>query len=233
MNAIPFPDLDPIAFSLGPIKIYWYGISYVVGILLGWLYARHLVKKSPGKLTVRDIDDFIVWATVGVIIGGRLGYVLFYNPLDYLSKPWEILYLWEPGRAFHGGLLGVFIAAIWFCMRRKLSVLVLGDILACATPIGLFFGRIANFVNAELYGRVTDVPWAVIFPTGGPVPRHQIHFMSNALGSILKALLNVTSHPHRQAKQTSRQLCNIIKYPIGRLHIIPNLIEDTYIMTCR
>ena len=140
MNAIPFPDLDPIAFSLGPIKIYWYGISYVVGILLGWLYARHLVKKSPGKLTVRDIDDFIVWATVGVIIGGRLGYVLFYNPLDYLSKPWEILYLWEPGRAFHGGLLGVFIAAIWFCMRRKLSVLVLGDILACATPIGLFFG---------------------------------------------------------------------------------------------
>ncbi len=179
MNAFIFPEIDPVAFSLGPISIYWYGIAYVAGILLGWQYARYLIPRFSNNITLKDLDDFVFWATIGIILGGRLGYVLFYNPMEYLTKPWEIFYLWHAdstfglrGMSFHGGLVGVAIAVIWFCIRRKISILAFGDIIASATPIGLFFGRIANFINAELYGKVTDVPWAVIFPNAGPNPRH-------------------------------------------------------------
>lgn len=172
MYAILFPSIDPVAFSLGSVGIRWYGIAYVAGILLGWAYSKHLVRRFSASIQLKDMDDFIVWATVGVVAGGRLGYALFYKPLEYFSNPLKLLYLWQPGMSFHGGLLGVVIAVIWFCSKRKLSILAFGDIICGAVPIGLFFGRIANFINAELYGRVTDVSWGMIFPTGGPYLRH-------------------------------------------------------------
>jgi phosphatidylglycerol:prolipoprotein diacylglycerol transferase len=172
MLTIAFPNIDPIAFSIGPVDIRWYGLSYVVGILLAWAYARHLVKRYSDKVTLKDTDDYIVWATIGVVVGGRLGEALFYMPAEKFERWWEIAYIWTPGMSFHGGLIGVILITIIFCLRRKIPMLALGDIVACATPIGLFFGRLANFVNAELYGRVTDVSWAMVFPGGGPYARH-------------------------------------------------------------
>jgi phosphatidylglycerol---prolipoprotein diacylglyceryl transferase len=169
---LTFPDIDPVAFTLGPVQIRWYGISYVVGILLAWMYARYLVKRYSHGILRKDLDDFVIWATIGVVAGGRLGEVLFYQPAEFMTHPWEILYLWEPGMSFHGGLIGVAVATVWFCAKRNIPFLSLADIVACGAPIGLFFGRLANFVNAELYGRVTDVSWGMVFPNGGPLPRH-------------------------------------------------------------
>lgn len=190
MQGILFPSISPIAFSLGPIDIYWYGITYVVSIVLGWWYARHLVSNDSSRLTAKDIDEFVVWAAVGVIVGGRLGYVLFYHPLEYLPRPWEILYFWQPGRSFHGGLIGVIVAGIWYCWRHRLPILPLGDVVCCAVPIGLFFGRIGNFINAELFGRVTDAPWGVVFPNGGPLPRHPSQLYEAVLeGALLFFIL--------------------------------------------
>ncbi len=185
MQGIVFPDISPIALSLGSLDIYWYGIAYVASIILGWWYARYLVRKKDVGVNAKKLDDFIIWATIGVIVGGRLGHVVFYHPLEYLAHPWEILYFWHPGRSFHGGLLGVIFAGGWFCWRRGVPFLALGDIVCSVVPIGLFFGRIANFINAELYGRVTDVPWGVIFPYAGSLPRHPSQLYEAALEGIL------------------------------------------------
>jgi phosphatidylglycerol:prolipoprotein diacylglycerol transferase len=156
---------------------------------LGWAYSKHLVRRFSSSIQLKDIDDFIVWATLGIVAGGRLGYALFYKPLEYLSSPLKLLYLWQPGMSFHGGLLGMIIVVVWFCHRRKLPLLIFGDIIASAAPIGLFFGRIANFINSELYGRVTDVPWGVIFPNGGPYPRHPSQLYEALLEGVLLFLL--------------------------------------------
>jgi phosphatidylglycerol:prolipoprotein diacylglycerol transferase len=170
--AIPFPALDPVAFEIGPITIRWYALAYVAGILIGWRYAVRLAAETPRRPSVRQIDDFVLWATLGVIIGGRLGYVLFYQPHYYLAHPLEILAVWRGGMSFHGGLAGVVVALVAYARHLKLDVLAFSDVIACVAPIGLFFGRLANFVNGELYGRVTDVPWAIVFPDGGNLPRH-------------------------------------------------------------
>jgi len=168
---MPFPNIDPIAFHLGPIAVHWYGIAYVVGILGWWRYTLWLSDKYP-QITRKDIDDFIVWAVFGVVLGGRLGYVLFYKPEYYLTHPLEIVQTWHGGMSFHGGLLGVIIAVALFARQRGLTFLQFADVGSCGVPIGLFFGRIANFLNSELYGRITDFEWGVIFPNGGPLPRH-------------------------------------------------------------
>jgi phosphatidylglycerol---prolipoprotein diacylglyceryl transferase len=181
MLTIAFPNIDPVAISIGPIDIRWYGISYVVGIVLAWLYSRYLVTRYSDRITVKHLDDFVVWATIGVVVGGRLGEVLFYMPTEFISRPWEILYLWRPGMSFHGGLIGVFLVTVWFTRSRSLPFLAFADILGSAAPIGLFFGRIANFINAELYGRVTDVSWGMVFPNGGPQPRHPSQLYEAAL----------------------------------------------------
>jgi phosphatidylglycerol:prolipoprotein diacylglycerol transferase len=173
MFALAYPHIDPIAIQLGPIAIRWYAIAYIAGLMLGWKYVKYLASKPPHAMREVDVDDFLVWATLGVVLGGRLGYVLFYKPMYYLENPGEILMLWHGGMAFHGGALGVIVAIILFSKRRGLNLLAVGDVVCCAVPIGLFFGRIANFINGELFGRVApDVPWAMIFPGGGPDPRH-------------------------------------------------------------
>jgi phosphatidylglycerol:prolipoprotein diacylglycerol transferase len=169
--ALVFPQIDPVAVAVGPFAIRWYALAYVVGILLGWAWAVRL-GKTPPLVAKLALDDFVMWATLGIVLGGRLGYVLFYKPLYFLQNPIEILIVWQGGMAFHGGFLGVMTAVLLFARRRGIPLFVIGDLVACAAPIGLFFGRIANFVNGELWGRVSDVPWAMVFPGAGPDPRH-------------------------------------------------------------
>ncbi len=174
---LPFPAVDPILVSIGPFAIRWYALAYIGGILLGWLYARALVRAEElwgGKapLTLDDVDDFILWITLGIIFGGRLGYVLFYNPAYFAAHPLEILELWNGGMSFHGGFLGCVAAVMLFGWKRNIRILSLGDLTCAVAPIGLFLGRLANFINAELWGRASDVPWAMVFPGAGPQPRH-------------------------------------------------------------
>jgi phosphatidylglycerol:prolipoprotein diacylglycerol transferase len=175
--SIPFPAIDPVLIRIGPFAIRWYALAYIAGILAGWLYARAIVRSQrlwEGKapLSVADYDDFVLWVTLGIILGGRLGYVLFYNPGYFASHPAEIPQLWNGGMSFHGGFLGCVAAAVLFARSRGIPFLSLADVSCAVAPIGLFLGRLANFVNGELWGRVTDVPWAVIFPNAGTMPRH-------------------------------------------------------------
>jgi len=168
----PFPAINPVAVSLGPFAIRWYALAYIVGLLVGWRYCLGLAGRLPYLVARQDIDDFLVWATLGVVLGGRIGYVLFYQPGYYIHHPIEALYVWHGGMSFHGGALGVTIAIILFTRSRRIPLFAFSDIITEAIPIGLFFGRIANFINGELFGRPSQVPWAMIFPNGGPMPRH-------------------------------------------------------------
>lgn len=168
--AIPFPNIDPVALSIGPVDVRWYGLAYMAGLLLGWLYIRYLVSPPtlwPGNAVPFDrskADDLLLFMTAGVIIGGRLGFVLMYYPSDYANNPLSALYVWQGGMAFHGALLGCGVAALVFARINKVSPLSTMDLCAAAVPIGLFFGRIANFINGELWGRETSMPWGMIFP---------------------------------------------------------------------
>jgi phosphatidylglycerol:prolipoprotein diacylglycerol transferase len=164
--AIPFPAIDPVAISLGPVVIRWYALAYILGLIVGWRYCLILAGREPRLISRRDIDDFLVWATLGVVLGGRIGFVLFYNLPYYIDHPIQVLFLWHGGMSFHGGALGVTTAIILFARHRVLSIFALSDVVLEAMPIGLFFGRIANFINGELFGRITDVGWAIIFPNG-------------------------------------------------------------------
>ncbi len=192
---IPFPAIDPVIVSLGPLAIRWYSLSYVAGLLIGWWVMMRLADRppAPGQNPVVSreiIDDFLLWATLGVILGGRLGYVLFYKSAYYLGDPLRILEVWKGGMSFHGGLLGVVIATILFARRRRVPILAVGDLVCLVAPIGLFFGRIANFINGELYGRPSDVPWAMVFPTDPlQLPRHPSQLYEAALEGIILALI--------------------------------------------
>lgn len=201
IQAIPFPAIDPVAFELGPLVVRWYALAYVAGILFGVWYARRLVSTprlwgSDGPpATPHHIDDLVLWSTLGVIIGGRLGYVLFYNPAYFLASPLEIFALWGGGMSFHGGFLGVVVAFWWYGRRHGIGLDRLLDLAACGVPVGLGLGRVANFINAELYGRASDVPWAVVFPGGGPDPRHPSQLYEAVLeGLVLFVALRIASH---------------------------------------
>ena len=189
---ITFPLFDPVAISFGWIVIRWYALAYIGGIVLGWIYARSLVKKErlwggPAPITLVQLDDFILWVTIGIIVGGRTGYVLFYNPAFFIQHPAEILQLWNGGMSFHGGFLGCVAAVMLFARKNGIPILSLGDITTAVGPIGLFLGRLANFVNSELWGRTADssVPWAMVFPNGGPLPRHPSQLYEAGLEGIL------------------------------------------------
>ncbi len=190
-----FPNIDPVALAIGPpefqLQIRWYALAYLAGFLLGWRYCLHLAGwDKEHRPNLDDIDDFLTWVIVGVILGGRLGYVLFYNFSYYAANPIEALYLWHGGMSFHGGALGVIAALFIYPALKKFPPLRLCDIVCAAVPIGLFFGRIANFINGELYGRVTDVPWGGVFPHGGDLPRHASQLYEAVLeGVVLFAIL--------------------------------------------
>ena len=191
---IPYPAFDPVLVHIGPFAIRWYALAYIFGILIGWAYARMLIRSEKlwgGKapLTVADFDDFVLWVTIGIILGGRVGYVLFYDLPHFIEHPIEIVQLWNGGMSFHGGFIGCVLAVLLFGYHRGISVLSLGDITCAVGPIGLFLGRIANFINGELWGRPTDVPWAMIFPHGGPLPRHPSQLYEAALEGLLLLLV--------------------------------------------
>lgn len=176
--AIPYPMIDPVALQLGPLSVKWYGLAYIAGLILGWLYIKRLLGEpslwTPAgtPLAPEKVDDLLIYMTLGVLVGGRLGYVLFYEPRHFLANPLDIPAVWRGGMAFHGGLIGSIIAVVAFARRHSASAWSLLDVCAAATPIGLFFGRLANFANAELFGRPTTVPWAMVFPGAGPLERH-------------------------------------------------------------
>ncbi|HXP31177.1 MAG TPA: prolipoprotein diacylglyceryl transferase [Stellaceae bacterium] len=190
MFVIPYPVIDPVLVQFGPFAIRWYALAYIAGLVIGWRYCIAIAKRPPKVARPQDIDDFLVWATLGVVLGGRIGYVLFYKPGYYVENPGEIIALWHGGMSFHGGAAGVFVALVLFCRQRGIPLLGLSDIIACAVPVGLFFGRIANFINGELWGRVSDAPWAMVFPNGGPLPRHPSQLYEALLeGLVLFCLL--------------------------------------------
>lgn len=195
---LPYPKLNPILMKFGPFAIRWYALAYICGILLGWLYARRVIANEsrwggPPPFTVTDYDDFVLWVTLGIILGGRIGYVLFYNLDFYLKHPFDMFKVWNGGMSFHGGFLGCVIAVTAFAWVRGISVLSLGDITCAVGPIGLFLGRLANFVNGELWGRPTDVPWAMVFPADPQqVPRHPSQLYEAILeGIVLLVILNL------------------------------------------
>ncbi|GJE60829.1 prolipoprotein diacylglyceryl transferase [Methylobacterium trifolii] len=189
--ALPFPAIDPVAVAIGPITIKWYALAYIVGLIGGWYYARRLVLADRLWGVVRrpspaDMDDLVVWVALGVVLGGRIGYVLFYNLPMYLADPAEIFAIRNGGMSFHGGFLGAILAMLVFAWARNLNGYTLLDIAAVVVPIGLFFGRIANFVNGELWGRVApDFAYAVVFPGGGPLPRHPSQLYEAATEGVL------------------------------------------------
>lgn len=177
-------NLSPIALDLGFFKLRWYSLAYIAGILVGWWYLLRLIAQPGAPMAKRHADDFVFYLTLGIILGGRFGYILFYKP-EMLGTPFEILKLWEGGMSLHGGFLGVIIGLWLFCRKNALNMLRVCDVVAVATPFGLFFGRLANFVNGELWGRPTDLPWGIIFPGAGPEPRHPSQLYEAGLEGIL------------------------------------------------
>ena len=210
-SVIPFPNFDPVlftipiefpvgSFTIGPFPIRWYALAYIFGILAGWVYGRAMIRNQrnwggAAPLALVDFDDFILWVTLGIILGGRIGYVLFYNLPVYVAEPVRVLQLWSGGMSFHGGFLGCVVAVMTFAFLRRIPILSLGDIVCAVAPIGLFLGRLANFVNGELWGRPTDVPWAMVFPSGGAEPRHPSQLYEAGLeGLLLFIVLAVLAH---------------------------------------
>lgn len=222
-----YPDIDPIAFSIGQFPVRWYALAYLAGFLVGWRYVIYLIGLDRDKIGISsrlnnlDIDDFLPWAIIGVIVGGRLGYVLFYQTELYWIAPLDVLKVWHGGMSFHGGVLGVIVAMFAFTRYRKKSLLLLCDLMCCAAPIGLFFGRIANFINGELFGRVTEAKWGMVFPGGGPLPRHPSQLYEAALEGLLLFIILLALAHIKAVRQMSGILAGIflIGYGISRIVI--------------
>ena len=189
-------NFDPVLIDLYIFEVRWYSLAYIFGILVGWIYAKKIINylKTNGNfsyLESKDFDDFIPYLVIGIILGGRLGYVLIYNFDYFINKPHEIFYVWNGGMSFHGGLLGIIIATIIFTNARKIYSFIYLDIIACVAPVGLFLGRISNFINGELYGKATNLAWGVIFPNAGTFARHPSQIYEAILeGLLLFVILN-------------------------------------------
>jgi phosphatidylglycerol:prolipoprotein diacylglycerol transferase len=181
--------LDPIALQVGSFALRWYSLAYIVGIIAAWVLLVRMARKAGSPMTAAHVDDLITWCTLGVILGGRTGYVLFYNPAQYLADPLAFFKLWEGGMSFHGGLAGVILAIVLYARSRQLSALRILDYAAVVTPIGLLLGRLANFVNGELWGRPTDGTWGIIFPDAGPEPRHPSQLYEAATEGLLLLII--------------------------------------------
>jgi phosphatidylglycerol:prolipoprotein diacylglycerol transferase len=198
------PNIDPVAFSIGPLAVRWYGLMYLVGFALGWWLGLKRISKNQSPVTRAQFDDVLFLSVLGVILGGRLGYVLFYKPAYYAAQPLEILAVWQGGMSFHGGLLGVMLAMAFAARRHGIDYLRLMDFLAPLCPLGIAAGRLGNFINGELYGRVTDLPWGMLFRGAGDAPRHPSQLYQFALeGLALFALLWWFSSKPRPRGQVS------------------------------
>lgn len=208
LAALSFPNIDPVAVQIGPLAVHWYGLGYVIGILFAWWYARRLVENDrlwpAGGAPIKpvDIDDFLLWAAAGVVLGGRIGYILFYDFARYIENPAAIFAVWQGGMSFHGGLTGVTVAMILFARRRGFSPWSLFDVIAAGVPVGFGLVRVTNFINSELWGRTTDVPWAFVFPNGGPEPRHPSQLYEALFeGLVLLVVLRLLTHSGLKLKQ--------------------------------
>ena len=261
MLAIPFPAFDPVIVDFGPLiglplAIRWYSVMWLGGCVLAWLYVRRFVARPPHAMSDRDASDFLVWAILATVIGGRLGYVGFYMPGLMLDSPLSLFAVWQGGMSFHGGLIGMIVAMILFARKRDLDLWAMSDAIACAAPIGLFLVRIANFINGELYGRVTDVPWGMVFPGGGDLPRHPSQLYEALLeGLVLFLVLFAVSRSERIRMKTgmlagifvigyaaARGLVELVREPdahlgfllggatMGQLLSIPVLLLGVYLV---
>lgn len=229
---LPYPAIDPVAFSIGPVAIRWYGIAYVAGILLAWLLAERMVARPglwPGDrepMSKNALGDFVIWATIGIVLGGRLGYVLVYDLDRTLADPLSVFHIWNGGMSFHGGLLGTLIAMIVFSRKNGIRTWSLIDTVAAVAPIGIFFGRIANFINGELWGHVSNGPFAMVFPTGGPEPRHPSQLYEAALeGILLFAILQFFAYKTNALKKPG-QLAGVFAVGYGMARIFSELFRE-------
>jgi phosphatidylglycerol:prolipoprotein diacylglycerol transferase len=220
MLVIPYPAIDPVLIEFGPFAIRWYALAYIAGLLIGWRYCLSLARRPPHVIDPAALDDFLVWVTLGVVLGGRIGYVLFYNLPFYSEHPLDALKIWTGGMSFHGGAIGVVAATFLFTRQRKIDFLRLSDILVCAVPIGLFLGRLANFVNGELYGRPTDVWWAMVFPSDPTrLPRHPSQLYEAALEGVVLFLVLYVMQRYTRARQYRGLLSGVFLtgYAIARI----------------
>jgi phosphatidylglycerol:prolipoprotein diacylglycerol transferase len=189
MLQLPFPNIDPVFLRIGPLQLRWYGLMYMLAFIIGYFVLRRYAKRRKLSLTTDDLYDLLFYIIIGVMVGGRLGYVVFYDLGSYLQEPLSIFAIWQGGMSFHGGLLGVILAVLFVCRRRGWNFAEIGDLIAVAAPIGLGLGRLGNFINGELYGRTTNAPWGMVFPEGGSLPRHPSQLYESFLEGLLLFLI--------------------------------------------
>lgn len=227
MFAIPFPAIDPVVFAIGPVAVRWYALAYIAGLFGGVWYMRWLVQRPPALMTPQQVDDFFLWAMLGVILGGRLGYVLFYKPAEYLADPAAILRTWEGGMSFHGGLLGVILAIMLFARKYKIDQWYVADGVGCVVPIGLGLGRLANFINGELWGRpAPDVPWAMVFPGAGDVPRHPSQLYQALLEGLVLFLVMAALSRREAIRRKPGTLTGAFLVGYGSLRIVGEFFRE-------
>ena len=209
------------AFHIGPLVIHFYALAYIIGLLIGWRLVRYLASCPPVAATAEQVDDFLTWATLGIILGGRLGYVLFYQPGYYFSHPKEIIAVWDGGMSFHGGFLGVTIVIIWFCLKNRINILAFADRVAVAVPIGLFLGRCANFINGELWGRPAPAwfPFAMVYPHAGPLPRYPSELIEALLEGVVLFIVMLTASRSEERRRRAGTLAGmfVLGYGIARI----------------
>ncbi|MBS4046314.1 MAG: prolipoprotein diacylglyceryl transferase [Alphaproteobacteria bacterium] len=228
LPVLAFPVIDPVAVAIGPFAVRWYALAYIAGLVIGWRWAMSIAKRPGSEITPEQVDGFLLWATLGVVLGGRLGYVLFYNFGYYINHPVEIFAVWQGGMSFHGGMLGVIFAMLAYCRLSKIPFLAFTDVIACITPIGLFFGRIANFINGELWGRVApDFAYAMVFPTGGPLPRHPSQLYQAFMeGILLFLLINLVRWNSRVMDRAPGTLSGVFLIGYGMARILGELFRE-------
>ncbi|MBE7211584.1 MAG: prolipoprotein diacylglyceryl transferase [Gluconacetobacter diazotrophicus] len=220
LPVLVFPEFDPVLVHLGPLAIRWYALAYIVALLIGWRAMRVIAARAPRVATRLQVDDFLTWATLGVVLGGRLGYILFYQPALYLAHPGAALELWHGGMSFHGGMLGVVVALLLYTRRHNISLLGFADRLAVVVPIGLGLGRVANFINGELWGRPApaDLPWAMVFPRVDAIPRHPSEIYEALLeGALLLVIMLVLASRERVRERPGLLTgCFLLGYAVFR-----------------
>lgn len=223
-GTLTFPNIDPVIFEIGPLAVRWYSMAYIAGIVFAWWYLKRIGKRPGAPMSPAHVDDFITWGLLGVIIGGRIGYVLFYRPGNYLEDPMAIFRLWDGGMSFHGGFLGVVLAVIFYCRKHKLDLMRVSDAVAIVSPIGLLTGRLANFINGELWGRPTapDAWYGMVFPADPlQVPRHMSQlYEAVGEGILLFILLQYLYHKTRVAKDMPGVIAGVFMVGYGLARIL-------------
>jgi phosphatidylglycerol:prolipoprotein diacylglycerol transferase len=227
MLALTFPSIDPVLIEVGPFAIRWYALAYLFGVLIGIWYAKRLVEQPPYLIKAQQIEDFMLWVLLGIILGGRLGFVLFYKPGEYLADPISIFKTWEGGMSFHGGLLGVIAAIMLYARYAKIDQWALADAVGCVVPIGLGLGRLANFINGELWGRTApDVPWAMVFPGAGDIPRHPSQLYQALLEGVLLFVILLILSRREEIRRRPGTLTGTFLIGYGIFRLVGELFRE-------